>query len=253
MASSNPGPSMTDETNENVSMPSFDTLRLENVTSVREASGESDDNEFETFSFHSSNVISRGSYSTVFKGTFLSEKEVAIKRIQQTEAEIAEKEYKILLEASHPYYVINNMQIHKDKYFIYLVLEFCHTNLNDVVIQNMVYEYTIKVKLLFDIAFGLNHLHSKGIINRNLKPSNILIKQNSDTKKIIPKIADFGISRKLDEGKDHYTAGGLGTRIWCAPEVLDSSNRHITTSIDMFTYGCIVHFVMCPASKKSAP
>ena len=66
MPSSNRGPSMTDETDQqqSVSMPSFDTLLLENRNSVRESSdvyNTSDDNEFKTFYFHSSNAIGKGS------------------------------------------------------------------------------------------------------------------------------------------------------------------------------------------------
>ena len=212
-----------------------------------EPSGKSDGNKYPCLR---SNIIGRGSFSTVFKSTFLDHQEVAIKRMLQTDAEIVEKEYKILMEASHQN-VIKNMQIDTDENFIYLVLEFCHTNLNDMINAKVIEEYTIKVKLLFGIASGLDHLHSKGIIYRDLKPSNILIKQDNHTKEITPKIVDFGISRKLDAGKDHYTAteGGLGTRIWYAPEVLDNTNLHITTAIDMFAYGCIIHFIMCPESK----
>ena len=246
MASSNPGPIMTGETNaeHNVNKLAAD---MGNLNLPTEPSGESDGNRYNCLL---SNMIGRGSYSTVFRSTFLDHQVVAIKRMQKIDAKIAEKEYKILMDASHEN-VIKNLQIDKDKNFIYLVLEFCHTNLNDMISTKVIKEYSIKVKLLHDIAFGLDHLHKKGIIHRDLKPSNILIKQSSVSKQIIPKIADFGIFRKLDVGRDHYTAteGGLGTRIWCAPEVLDKSNRRITTAIDMFAYGCIVHFVMCPASK----
>ena len=253
MASSNPGPSMTDETNdeENVRMPSFDTLRIENLASVREPFDTIDDKKFEKFSFHSSNVIGRGCYSAVFKGTFRGKKEVAIKRMQKIDAEIADKEYDNLTELSHQN-VIKNMHIEEDNDFIYIVLELCHKSLEEVVTKNMINDYAMKVKLLHDIASGLNHLHDEGIIHRDLKPSNILIKINSDG--IIPKIADFGFSRKIPRGRDHYSAsdGGLGTPCWCPKEVLDNKEvkgAHITTAVDMFAYGCIVHFVMCPATK----
>ena len=252
MASSNPGPSMTDETNQqqSVSMPSLDTLRLENLASVREPCDTIDDKTFERFSFHSSNVIGRGYYSAVFKGTFLSNKEVAIKRMQKIDAEIAENEYEKLMELSHTN-VIKNMHIEDDNDYIYIVLELCHTNLNDMVIENKIDDYAFKVNILHGIASGLDYLHSKGIIHRDLKPSNILMKQNSVTKDITPKIADFGISRIIAVGRNHYTAtdGTLGSPIWRAPEVLNDTNLHITTAVDMFAYGCIVHFVMCPVSQ----
>ena len=62
MSSSKRGPSMTNEINQqqNVNMPSFDALLLENPNSVRKPSdvyNTSDDNEFKTFYFHSSNAI----------------------------------------------------------------------------------------------------------------------------------------------------------------------------------------------------
>ena len=204
---------------------------------------------FETFQFYDSDKLGKGSSSLVFEGTFFDGQKVAIKRIQKAEAKVRMEEYKILSTTSHPN-IVKNMQIDKDKYFIYLVLELCHTNLDKMV--DSIRDYTIKVKLLYDIALGLDHLHSKKIIHRDLKPSNILIKKNSVSKQIIPKIADFGISRKLDVGKDHYTAteGRHGTLIWCAPEVSGNNNRHITTAIDMFAYGCIVHFIMCPVSRN---
>ena len=118
-----------------------------------------------------------------------------------------------------------------------------------MVLANSTDDYSIKVKLLYDIASSLNHLHDNDIIHRDLKPTNILIKKSNIG--FTPKIADFGISRIMAHGMDHYTAtnGGLGTPVWCPPEVLNDENLHIITAVDMFAYGCIVHFQMCPSSK----
>ena len=251
MASSNPGPSITGETNQqqNLSMPSFDALRPENPNSwpPSDTSGETKLTEFDAFYFNESDILANGSYGFVFKGTFHDGRKVAVKRIQQAEANVVTKEYTILSTASHPN-IVKNLGVQLDKYFYYIVLELCDTNLDKMVNNEKINDYSIKVKLLYDIASGLDHLHSKGIIHRDLKPSNILIKKSDDG--IIPKIADFGISRIIARGRDHYTAsiGGLGSPIWCALEVLNKNPR-ITTAIDMFAYGCMVHFVMCPGSK----
>ena len=149
MASSNSGPNMTGETTQqqNVSMPAIDTLRLENSDSVTEPTDTSDDNDFKTFSFHSSNVIGRGFYSTVFKGTIFGDQEVAVKRIPQTDAEIAKKECINLLKLSHPN-VVKNKHFEEDKHFIYIVLELCHTNLYEMVIAKKIDDYAIKVNIL---------------------------------------------------------------------------------------------------------
>ena len=46
------------------------------------------------------------------------------------------------------------------------------------------------VDILWQIAFGLNHLHDKNIVHGRLKPSNVLV-QESHMKKIVLKLSDW--------------------------------------------------------------
>ena len=50
------------------------------------------------------------------------------------------------------------------------------------------------VDILWQIAFGVNHLHEKNIVHGRLKPSNILV-QESSAKKIIFKVSDYGLDK----------------------------------------------------------
>lgn len=51
---------------------------------------------------------------------------------------------------------------------------------------------------MFDILSGLNHLAQKGIMHRDLKLENLILKNDSDIDSNIVKIVDFGLASKCD-------------------------------------------------------
>lgn len=53
------------------------------------------------------------------------------------------------------------------------------------------------VTLLYNILCSVNFLHSANLIHRDLKPDNLLMNSSCEIK-----IADFGLSRPLEETKD---------------------------------------------------
>jgi serine/threonine protein kinase len=46
-------------------------------------------------------------------------------------------------------------------------------------------------KIIIDLCYGIDFIHSKGVLHRDLKPQNIFI---SDLNKLLLKIGDFGFS-----------------------------------------------------------
>lgn len=87
---------------------------------------------------------------------------------------------------------------------------------------------------------GLSAVYEKDIIHRDLKPANILfsIKNSTSTKPedMTLKIADFGISRFLEDGDIALTR--IGTRDYTAPEVF--TNQGYGRKVDMYSLGIIV-------------
>ncbi|KAJ7225585.1 kinase-like protein, partial [Mycena pura] len=84
------------------------------------------------------------------------------------------------------------------------------------------------------IAAGLEFLHSKRVLHRDLKGENILVELSG-----ICKISDFGISKMVD--KDEAFTGMRGTVYWMAPEVVDNSaKRGYDSKVDIWSLGCVV-------------
>uniref|UniRef100_A0ACD5TZ56 Uncharacterized protein n=1 Tax=Avena sativa TaxID=4498 RepID=A0ACD5TZ56_AVESA len=75
-------------------------------------------------------------------------------------------------------------------------------------------EWKERFQIIRGICEGLHYLHMNRILHLDLKPANILLDGH-----MVPKIADFGISRSLDEEKTHGTTKHLsGTPGYLAPE-----------------------------------
>lgn len=98
---------------------------------------------------------------------------------------------------------------------------------------------TQKEALLRQILEGVEYLHNQEIIHRDLKPQNILIAKRND--EYIPKITDFGISKKLDLNKSSVftnSLAGAGTMAYASPEQL--LGKTIKKNTDLWSFGVIV-------------
>jgi len=111
-------------------------------------------------------------------------------------------------------------------------------NLQQLLSDNQL-TYEQKDNLLKQILEGIVFLHSQGIIHRDLKPQNILIALNRKGE-YIPKITDFGISKKLDINKSSVftnSLAGAGTLAFASPEQLLGTT--IRKNTDLWSFGVI--------------
>jgi len=83
---------------------------------------------------------------------------------------------------------------------------------------------------------GLRHLHSQGVVHRDLKSSNIFL--SGGRRRIL--IGDFGISRVLESTA--FASSVVGTPAYMSPELM--RNERYDFHVDMWALGCIA-FELC--------
>jgi len=106
-------------------------------------------------------------------------------------------------------------------------------------LKNKTLTLSQKQSLLSQILDGLEFLHAQGIIHRDLKPQNILIVQQQNSE-YIPKITDFGISKKPDINSGTVFGNSLaeaGALAYASPE--QQSEREIRKNTDLWSFGVI--------------
>ncbi|KAJ7730854.1 kinase-like domain-containing protein [Mycena maculata] len=93
-------------------------------------------------------------------------------------------------------------------------------------------------KLLFQIAQGLQYLHSHNIVHGDLRGANILIDEHWSAR-----LADFGLSVFENATTAMQTSNRAGSIYWMAPELIDPERfgcRYMRTKAsDVYAFGCV--------------
>lgn len=83
-----------------------------------------------------------------------------------------------------------------------------------------------------EIILGLEHMHSRSIVYRDLKPANILLDEHGHVR-----ISDLGLACDFSKKKPHAS---VGTHGYMAPEVLAKGVAY-DSSADWFSFGCMLY------------
>jgi serine/threonine protein kinase len=122
----------------------------------------------------------------------------------------------------------------------FLVMPFVEARtLEDVILTHAPLRPEAVVQIATHVALALDEAHAKGVVHRDVKPSNILLDRRQDGS-VIARLCDFGLAKPLeDPGKLTMTGAVLGTPLYMAPEQAADAKRADAQS-DLWSLGVTV-------------
>ncbi|KAM3957189.1 cyclin-dependent kinase 5 [Aphomia sociella] len=182
--------------------------------------------------------IGEGTYGTVFKAKNKETHEiVALKRVRLDDDDegvpsSALREICLLKELKHKNIVRLYDVLHSEKKLT-LVFEHCDQDLKKYFDSlNGEIDLDVVKSFMYQLLRGLAFCHSHNVLHRDLKPQNLLINKNGELK-----LADFGLARAFGIPVKCYSAEVV--TLWYRPPDVLFGAKLYTTSIDMWSAGCI--------------
>ncbi|RLN36953.1 hypothetical protein BBJ28_00002082 [Nothophytophthora sp. Chile5] len=196
--------------------------------------------------------IGRGTYGTVYLGFHCETRaRVAIKKVLGR-LEAGRQEASFLQRCQGAAHVVQLVEVVERNDKLYLVLEYMDSDLEalisaaDAVPELEVAQVKAYLKMLLE---GVQELHARRILHRDLKPNNLLLSKSQHC----AKITDFGMATLIEEedGGEATDADGsttdakkvkrsvqVVTRAYRAPEIFFGEESY-GFEVDMWSVGCI--------------
>jgi WD40 repeat protein/serine/threonine protein kinase len=101
-----------------------------------------------------------------------------------------------------------------------------------------------RLALFVDVCSAVQHAHQKGVIHRDLKPTNVLVARREG--RPVPKVIDFGIAKAAgqvltDRTLFTHQAQMLGTPLYMSPEQAQISGLDVDTRSDVYSLGVLLY------------
>ncbi len=200
--------------------------------------------------------LGSGGMGTVFEAEDEAHaRRVAVKLIGRdyvSSAEAVERfrqEGKLASAVTHPRCVFV-LAVDDDQGVPYIVMELMPgTTLQNLVQKGGPLDPAGAIVKIFDVIEGLQQFHARGLIHRDVKPSNCFLESGGRVK-----IGDFGLSKSLEGGADLTRTGTfLGTPLYASPEQIKRDD--VDERTDVYSVAATLYYLLAgrpPVQAKDA-
>jgi Protein kinase domain len=144
------------------------------------------------------------------------------------------------LMLNHPN-IVRTIRLGETAEILYVALELVEgISLQELIVRQGYIPWPQACSLIAQTAAGLQHAHEKGLVHRDIKPGNLLVKKNGTVK-----VLDFGLAL-VERDEDEFTLafisgqGCVGTADYIAPEqTIDSFS--VGPQADIYSLGCTLY------------
>lgn len=193
-------------------------------------------------SFEKLDKIGQGTYSNVYRARDLEQRKiVALKKVRFDNLEpesvrFMAREIHILRRLDHPNVIkLEGLVTSRMSCSLYLVFEYMEHDLAGLASHPGLKFTESQVKCYMQqLLRGLDHCHSRGVLHRDIKGSNLLIDNNG-----VLKIADFGLASFFDPNLNQPLTSRVVT-LWYRPPELLLGATYYGTAVDLWSTGCIL-------------
>jgi len=108
-----------------------------------------------------------------------------------------------------------------------------------------------RLDLFMQVCSAVQHAHQKGIIHRDIKPTNVMVTHHDG--KPVPKVIDFGIAKAINQRLTEKTlftryAHIIGTPAYMSPEQAEMSDVDVDTRTDIYSLGVLLYELLTGAT-----
>ncbi len=105
--------------------------------------------------------------------------------------------------------------------------------------------------IALQIARGLSYAHKRGVLHRDVKPSNVLVTVEDDADRV--RLLDFGLARQIEEPGLTVSGTVLGTPSYMPPEQVEGGPDAADTRSDLYSLGATLYELLTGRPPVVAP